>query len=48
MQEAFNTGNVDLLVEGANSVTETLGGEVLFRTTGELDALMAGEDMITI
>lgn len=48
MQEAFNTGNIDLLVEGANSITETLGGEVLFRTTGELDALMAGEDTITI
>lgn len=48
MQKAFNTGNVDLLVESANSITETLGGEVLFHTTGELDALMAGEDMIII
>lgn len=48
MQEAFNTGNIDLLVEGANSITETLGGEVLFHTTGELDALMAGEDTISI
>ncbi len=48
MQEAFNTGNVDLLVEGANSITETLGREALFHTAGELDALMAGEDTIII
>lgn len=48
MQEAFNTGNVDLLIEGANNITETLGGEVLFRTADELDALMMGKDMITI
>ncbi len=48
MQEAFHTGNVDLLVEGANSITETLGEEALFHTTSELDALMASEDTIII
>ena len=48
MQEAFDTGSVDLLVEGANSITEALGGEVLFHTAGELDALMASQEVITI
>lgn len=48
MNEAFHTENVDLFIAGANSITETLRGEVLFRTTDELDALMAGEDTITL
>lgn len=48
MQKAFHTGNIDLLVEGANSITETLGGEVLFHTASELDALIASEDIIII
>lgn len=48
MNEVFHTGNVDLFIAGANSITETLGGEVLFRTTDELDALMAGGDTITL
>lgn len=48
MQEAFNTGNVDLLVEGANGITETLGGQVLFHTADELDALMASNNAIII
>ena len=48
MQEAFGTGNIDLLIEGANSITETLGGEVLFQTASDLDALMASDEIITI
>lgn len=48
MQQAFNTGDVDLLVEGANSITEKLGEEVLFRTTDELDMLMSDEEIIII
>lgn len=48
MNEVFHTGNVDLFIAGANSITETLGGEVLFGTTDELDALMAGESIITL
>ncbi len=48
MQESFRTGSIDLLVEGANSITETLGEEALFHTASELDALMAGDDAILI
>lgn len=48
MQEAFHTKNVDLLIEGANSITETLGGEALFHTQKELDAIMASDMTIVI
>lgn len=48
MQEAFHTSNVDLLIEGANSITERLGREVLFHTADEFDALMASEGTIRI
>lgn len=48
MQAAFQTHDVDLLVKGANAITETLGEEALFRTSEELDALMAAKDTILI
>ncbi len=48
MQEALHTGNVDLLVEGANNITKTLGEEALFHTASEFDALMASESVIII
>lgn len=48
MHEAFRTKNVDLLIEGANSITETLGKEALLHTTAELDALMSSEGKIIL
>ncbi len=48
MQKAFQTGNVDFLIGGANRITEALGEEVLFQTGDELDALMANEAVIII
>jgi hypothetical protein len=36
------------MVQGANHITETLGGQVLFRTTEELDRLMASSDPIIL
>lgn len=48
MQAAFRTGDADRFTAGANRITEALGGEPLFRTAAELDALMAGEGPIVI
>lgn len=48
MQTAFQTGEVDLLIGGANGITEALGGEILFRTEEEFDELMASSDTILI
>ena len=48
MQTSFQTGNIDLIIEGANCITETLEGEVLFRNIDELDALMKSDRPILI
>lgn len=48
MQEAFNTRNVDLLVQSANAITEALGEEALFHTQEELDGLMKDDGTIII
>jgi hypothetical protein len=48
MQKAYDTGDLDFMVQGANHITEALGGQVLFRTTEELDRLMASSDPIIL
>lgn len=40
IKAAFQTGDVDLLIEGANSITEALGKDVLFHSASELDDLI--------
>ena len=48
IREGFDTENADLLIEGANSITEALGEEALFHNDSELDALMMSSGTIKI
>ena len=41
MGEAYHTGDVDLYIAGANSITRQLGGRSLFESKQEFDKLMA-------
>lgn len=45
---SINTQNVNLLIDGANSITKSLGGEALFSCTDELDSLMADNKTIML
>lgn len=45
---AFQTQNINLLINATNNITESLGGETLFSTVEELDALMADKKKIKL
>jgi ribosomal protein S5 len=48
MEAAYNTGDVDGFIGGANRITEKLGGEPLFRNKREFDEIMANPAIIKL
>lgn len=46
MHEAFQTGDVDLMIGGANRITEDLGKKALFRNMDEFEEMMNSNEAI--
>lgn len=48
MHEAFQTGDVDLMIGGANRITEVMGGKPLFRNMAEFEELMSCNETLIL
>lgn len=48
MHEAFQTGDVDLMIGGANRITEVMGGKPLFRNMDEFEELMSCNETLIL
>lgn len=48
MEIAYNTGDADGFIAGTNQITRQLGGELLFESKEQFDALMSSKDIIRI
>ena len=48
MKEAFETGDVDGVISGANMITKKLGGKVQFENMREFNDFMAGDEAFVL